>query len=188
MNVYDFDNTLLRGDSSVLYFLYNLKRHPRMWAELPVYGAYALGYKLGIISKKQMKQKLFSHFRFIRNPQANLAAFWEKTLPRLKGFYPPIAKADDVVISASPEFLIRPACVHLGIRHIMGSPVDSKTGVYAGENCHGAQKVKRFYERFPEGHIDEFYSDSHSDDPLAALAEKAFLVKKERLEKWQKQS
>lgn len=33
--------------------------------------------------------------------------------------------------------------------------------------------------------IDEFYSDSHSDDPLARLAKQAFLVKGEKLTPWE---
>ena len=42
----------------------------------------------------------------------------------------------------------------------------------------------RFHARFPGAGIDEFYSDSHSDDPLAALAKRAYLVKGERLLPW----
>ena len=37
---------------------------------------------------------------------------------------------------------------------------------------------------YDEGKIEAFYSDSHSDDPMAALAERAFLVKGERLLPW----
>ena len=32
--------------------------------------------------------------------------------------------------------------------------------------------------------IEEFYSDSRADTPLAEIAQKAFLVKGERLENW----
>ena len=45
-------------------------------------------------------------------------------------------------------------------------------------------QVRRFREKFPDARIDEFYSDSHSDDPLAALAGKAVLVRGERLCAW----
>ena len=33
--------------------------------------------------------------------------------------------------------------------------------------------------------IDEFYSGSYSDTPLAKLAEKAYIVKDEQLSEWQ---
>ena len=35
MNVYDFDNTILRGDSSARFFAFCLRRYPRMWTDIP---------------------------------------------------------------------------------------------------------------------------------------------------------
>ena len=37
---------------------------------------------------------------------------------------------------------------------------------------------------FPNGIIDNFYSDSYSDTPLAKLANKAYIVKKNELKEW----
>lgn len=113
-----------------------------------------------------------------------LERFWGKNLRRVKPFYRERHREDDVVISASPEFLIRPACAQLGIRHVLGSPVDKYTGRFSGPNCHGAEKVRRFYAAFPGGKIDEFYSDSYSDQPLADLAKRAFLVRGEAVLAW----
>ena len=103
---------------------------------------------------------------------------------KIKKFYLNQQKDDDVIISASPEFLLEPICQSLGIRFLMASRVDKNTGVYDGENCHGKEKVRRFCEIFPNGKIGEFYSDSYSDTPLAEIAEKAFIVKGETLEDW----
>ena len=58
------------------------------------------------------------------------------------------------------------------------------TGRYHGQNCHGAEKVRRFREAFNETPIAAFYSDSRSDAPLAMLAEKAYLVKGEERTPW----
>ena len=66
----------------------------------------------------------------------------------------------------------------------MASKVDKKTGKYEGINCHGKEKVRRFYEMFPNGKIDDFYSDSYSDSPLAEISKKAFLVKGDELKDW----
>ena len=66
----------------------------------------------------------------------------------------------------------------------MASRVDRQTGFYDGINCHGKEKVRRFYEVFPDGKIDEFYSDSYSDSPLAEIADKAFMVNGEKVTKW----
>ena len=115
---------------------------------------------------------------------AAVDAFWKANLSRIKAWYPPRHRDDDVVISASPEFLIRPACQKLGVSVVIGSPVDKRTGLFLGPNCHGQEKVSRFRARFPGGRIGEFYSDSRSDKPLAELAERAYLVKGEKLTEW----
>ncbi len=47
----------------------------------------------------------------------------------------PGRKEDDVIISASPEFLLRPICNRLGIRHLIASRVDARSGAYDGQNC-----------------------------------------------------
>ena len=63
-------------------------------------------------------------------------------------------------------------------------PVDLHTGRYLGPNCHGEEKVRRFREAFPGAQVDTFYSDSHSDDPMARIARKAVLVRGEKLLPW----
>ena len=90
----------------------------------------------------------------------------------------------DVVISASAVDIVRPCCEKLGIKYIMGSPVDMRTGAYSGPNCHGEEKIMRFRAAFPGAEIEEFYSDSHSDDPMARIAKKSFMVKGETLTEW----
>ncbi|MBQ5641996.1 MAG: hypothetical protein IIV05_09365, partial [Ruminococcus sp.] len=51
--------------------------------------------------------------------------------------------------------------------------------------CHGAEKVRRFREQFGDAVTDAFYSDSHSDDPMAKIAQKAFMVKGEECKPWE---
>ena len=184
MNVYDFDNTLLRGDSSARFFAFCLRRYPRMWRDVPAQAVNGLLFALRLRKKQAFKQRMFHFLTLIGDVDRAVDAFWRANLPRLKAWYPPRHRDDDVVISASPEFLIRPACAKLGIRCVIGSPVDRRTGVFQGPNCHGQEKVSRFRARFPGQGIDEFYSDSHSDDPLAALAKRAFLVKGEKVGPW----
>ena len=115
---------------------------------------------------------------------ATVDQFWQKNFSRVKPWYYEKQRPDDVVISASPEFLVRPACDRLGIRCVMGSPVDKHTGKFSGPNCHGKEKVNRFRKVFGSAHIEEFFSDSYSDTPLAELADKAWLVKDSKLLPW----
>ena len=80
--------------------------------------------------------------------------------------------------------MLEPIIKKLGIGTLMASRVDKHTGIYDGVNCHGKEKVRRFYEVFPDGRVDEFYSDSYSDSPLAEIADKAFMVDGEKVTKW----
>ena len=185
MNVFDFDNTLLKGDSTARFFAYCLRRYPRMWLDAPAQAANGLLFVLRLRKKQAFKQRMLHFLALIGDVDAAVDAFWQENMSRVKAWYPPRHRPDDVVISASPEFLIRPACDALGIRHVMASPVDRHTGAFHGLNCHGAEKVRRFREVWPDAIVENFYSDSHSDDPMAAIAEKAWMVKGERIQKWE---
>ena len=61
MNVYDFDGTIYQGDSSVDFYVYCLKRRPRLFLELPRFFRYCVLYKLGKVSKRELKEVYF-HF------------------------------------------------------------------------------------------------------------------------------
>lgn len=184
MNVYDFDNTILRGDSTARFVAYCLKRYPRIWPDIPAQAVNGLLFLLKLRRKQDFKQRMLSFLARIDDVDAAVAGFWEKNFSRVKPFYRDARRDDDVVISASPEFLIAPACEKLGIKYVMGSPVDARTGRFFGPNCHGEEKVRRFRAAFPNGEIDDFYSDSHSDDPLARLAKRAIMVRGEELLAW----
>ena len=184
MNVYDFDNTILRGDSTARFYAYCMLHYPKMWLDIPGQAVNGLLFALRIRKKQVFKQRMLGFLTRIGDVDAAVELFWEKNFCRVKSFYRETQRPDDVVISASPEFLIRPACERLGIACIICSPVDKRTGVFSGLNCHGAEKVRRFRKVFPNGQIDDFYSDSHSDDPLARIAKRAVFVKGDRLLKW----
>ena len=185
MNVYDFDNTILRGDSTARFFAYCFLRMPRLWPRIPAQAANGLMFLLGLRPKQEFKQRMLSFVEAVPNVEKTVERFWDKNEQRVKSWYRDVRQLDDVVISASPEFLIVPICQRLGVRWVMGSPVDPHTGRFFGPNCHGKEKVRRFYAQFPDGRIDRFYSDSRSDTPLARVAEKSFLVKGDRLYSWE---
>ena len=86
---------------------------------------------------------------------------------------------DDLIISASPEFLLRPITEKLGVQ-LIATRMDSRTGRITGNNCHDSEKISRFLRDYPNGSVDVFYSDSLSDSPMAWFASKAFLVKEGR--------
>ena len=118
------------------------------------------------------------------NIDDEIEEFWDKNKKNIKDFYYENQREDDLVTSASPEFLLRPICQRLGISRLIASRVDKYSGRYAGENNWGEEKVKRFYEVYPNGEVEEFYSDSYSDDPMAKIADRAYLVKGDQILDW----
>ena len=157
-----------------------------MWLDIPGQMINGLLFVLKIRKKQVFKQRMLGFLTRIGDVDARVNAFWDENFCRVKPWYYEKQKPDDVVISASPEFLVKPACDRLGIRITMGSPVDKHTGKFSGPNCHGEEKVHRFYKVFPNEKIDEFFSDSYSDTPLARLAQTAWLVKDSELLPWDK--
>lgn len=184
MNVYDWDNTIYRGDSTVDFVRYCWRKRPKCLLNLPRTLVFGLLYVLHLVPKLTFKQNLYRMFRYIDDMESLTEEFTGTHMDHVKRFYRAGQKPDDVVISASPEFLISSFCARTRIRTCMASRVDIRTGVYDGLNCHGEEKVRRFREAFPDGVIDSFYSDSYSDDPLAKLASEAWLVKGDELKPW----
>ena len=177
MNIYDFDGTLYAGDSTMDFMLYSIKKHPALLRFLPVQGLAFAKYALKLVDKTTMKEQFYRMFSGY-DADALLEEFWDCHQHKLFPWYPGQQEETDIVISASPEFLLRPICDRLGIRYLIASRVDSKTGKYTGLNCHGAEKVVRLKDELGYTHCDGFYSDSHSDAPLAKIADRAYIVKK----------
>lgn len=175
MNIYDFDGTIYNGDSTVDFLLYSVRKYPSLVRFLPTMGAAAVKYALGRMEKTKAKEQLYRIFTGYDAP-ALLEEFWEKHQHKVFAWYSGIQAETDIVISASPEFLLRPICRRLGIQYLIASRVDSRTGVYTGKNCWGSEKVIRLKEELGYTHCDAFYSDSYSDQPLADIADRAFLV------------
>lgn len=184
MNVYDFDGTIYRGDSTVDFYLFCLRRHPAILRYLPRQAGGAALHALGRLSKREMKERFFSFLRGLPAVEEDLERFWRENRQKLMPWYSAQRLEDDVIISASPEFLLEGACRELGVRRLIASRVDPRTGAFLGENCRGEEKVRRFRQAFPDGEIGAFYSDGGSDLPLARLAEHACRVRGTRIGPW----
>lgn len=177
MNVYDFDKTIFYPDSSVTFVKWELKRHPLIFLRcLPVALWHGLLYLLRIISKEQLKEGAMRFIRYLPDIDADLRLYWDEHESWVCPWYLKQQRPDDLVISASPEFVVKPMTDRLGIR-LIATSMDKHTAKIDGLNCHGEEKVRRFYKEFPENTVVEnFYSDSLTDTPLAKLAVKAYLI------------
>ncbi len=184
MNVYDFDKTIYHTDSTVDFFKYCLKRKPSLLRYIFKQGFYGVLFVTGLYEKTRFKEKFYCFFKGIPDIDAFINDFWDKNIGGIHKWYLEQANDEDVVISASPDFLVEAAMKRISTAKVMGSRVDKKNGSYTGLNCYGEEKVRRFYEEYPDSKIDKFYSDSYSDSPLAKLADESFIVAGEELIPW----
>ena len=148
--------------------------------------AAALPFALGLMEKTAFKQRFYRFMAAVPCMEKTVEDFWDTHEGGIMAWYLAQRQKEDVIISASPEFLLAPLCRRMGIAHLMASRVDPATGTYSGINCHGREKVRRFRECFPEAVIDRFYSDSLSDSPLADIAKESFMVRGNQLLPWPK--
>lgn len=184
LNVYDFDKTIYKKDCTIEFYKYCIIKYPKLIIYLPkqIYG-FTL-YKLGKIDKTKFKEIFFSFLYNINEIDKDIIKFWEKEKNNINKWYLDRHKEDDIVISASPEFLIKPICSILGVNNVISSNIDKNTGKCTGKNCKGEEKVIRFKEIYKNQIIDEFYSDSISDLPLAKISKKSFFIKRGKIQKW----
>ena len=184
MNTYDFDQTIFNPDSSYAFYMYCLKKYPgAVLPTVPKSLVKAAAYRKKKLPAKQLKEQLFSFLPKIHDIDGVVADFWREKSGGLAKWYLAQKQEDDIIISASPEFLLGPICRQLGVRLIC-TQMDKYTGKITGENCHDAEKVRRFREAFPNAHTENFYSDSLTDLPMAEIADRAYIVRKEEIRPW----
>ncbi len=177
MNVYDFDRTLFPGDSSMHFWAFCRKKYPKIWIHFPA-GITKLGlYKLNVFNWKEVMEKFFSFLKYVPNPQDEIEEFWDFAIDKIYPWYKELHRDDDIIISASPHFLIDPIAKRLSVKCI-ATDMDINTYKINGIDCTGMEKLRRFKLEFPNEEIDSFYSDSFSDTPLAKFAKKAYMISK----------
>lgn len=183
-NVYDFDKTIVYPDAGIDFYLFCLRRHPGLLRYLPRIGVEAAGFAIGSMRKTPVKGEYYRFLRALPDWQEEVRLFWQtKSKTMLKPWYLAQKRPDDIVISCSPDFLLRPFCEQLGVR-LIATRVNTGTGRLEGLACYGQEKVRCLHEAFGSIEMEEFYSDSLSDEPLARLAQRAFLVKGDQRTPW----
>lgn len=186
MNIYDFDETIYGSDSTMDFIFFSIKKYPSLIRYLPIQGlAFLKYYVLKMTDKTAMKEQFYRIFQGY-DAEALLEEFWDTHQHKIFDWYKNQQEETDIVISASPEFLLKPICQRLGIRCLIASRVDPKTGKYTGLNCHGPEKVVRLKQELGFAHCDKFYSDAYSDQPLADIADQAFLIVDGKVTPWGK--
>lgn len=182
MNIYDFDGTIYDGDSSVDFYIYCLKRNKKCLLILPKFALSILLYMIKVKDKEYLKSCFYNYLKYFDDIDKVIDDFWKQNEYKIKDFYKKQKKSTDIIITASPEFLIEKISRYLNFK-LIGTKVNKKTGLLESKNCHDIEKVNRLKE-IGINSCENFYSDSKSDTPLTKIAKKSFLVKKNIITKW----
>ena len=130
-----------------------------------------------ILSKKRTKECLFFFVPWFRkNIDKIVNKFWSKKANGIKEWYARQRKPDDVIISASLGFILKPIMDTLNIKNWIATNYSIETGKIYGKNCYGEEKVVQFNKMFGEKTLEAFYSDSLSDLPMMRISKQAILV------------
>lgn len=189
MNVYDFDNTIYKGETVLDFYKFYLKKDISLLKYIPLIFSVFLRYKMRRISLEELEKKasIYSEKNIPHIFKFSAKEFWDKHESKIKDFYLKQQRADDVVVSASFSFLLDEICRRLGIRYCLCSELEPESGKIK-RICYRDSKPEIFKENFPNAEIDNFYTDSLNDLPMIMLAKKAYLVKGEKLTEIKKEN
>ena len=153
-----------------------MKRHPKLLITfLPGMIKSLIMHKRGKLPNYLLQRKMFSYLTMIDDFDIQIERYWDKYESRISAWYMAQKRPDDLIISASPECIIGPIAKRLGVNYI-ATEYDREYGVFMNNLMYAKEKAKYIIDHgFPV--IDNFYSDSLADTPLALCAEKAYLVK-----------
>ena len=179
MNLYDFDKTIYKGESSSRFYFFVLRKYPLMWWHFFVTTFWGLLAFFHIVGLTKFKEKVFSVLRFIPNVDGLVKAFWDKEQVKIYAWYKERKKPDDVICSATPKFLLQEIFLRINSSAtLICSDIDKETGKFlpGKRNCKGPQKVAYLLK---EGykHFDEGYTDSNSDKPMLRLCDKPYRIR-----------
>lgn len=178
VNIYDFDHTIYDGDASFDFIKFVIFRNLRLYKYLPIMGWALVLYVMGLRNRKEIKQIAFKFLESVPGIEVELRLFWKNHNQKIKTWYIDQKRPSDVIISASPKFLLEPIVSQLKIHTLIATEMNIKTGVITGENCRGQEKVRRLQEFLKSNTVGAVYSDSLSDTPILHLGNDAFIVKK----------
>ncbi len=186
MNVFDFDNTIYDGESVMDFFLYYCKKDKSLLKYIPTVMNALIKYKKGAITVEEALSKYGKTVTdyYVKNIGMgdDFKVFWDNNMHKIKPFYKEVQSDDDLIISCSPEISLKIICERLGIKRYIGTVIDSKTGEIS-RLCFRENKVKAFFEEYPDTEIENFYTDSLNDQPLIDISKNAYLVKGDKITK-----
>ncbi|MCH5157355.1 MAG: haloacid dehalogenase-like hydrolase [Clostridiales bacterium] len=179
MNGYDFDNTILYGNSTRRFSFYCTLRFPYLIFMIPVIVLALILRALHIISVNKYLHMLEWFIALVPNVEKYVVKFWDKNMKHIKPWYLENRRDDDIVISASPSFIVEEACRRLGVACI-ATNLDTRARLH-GKHVYGKEKVSYYKSVYGDKPLATYYSDSKTDVPMFKLAGKGYFVKGDKV-------
>ena len=188
--VYDFDGTMIRGDSIVAYLRYAHARRRMGFPALLRAGWAGLVSRMGVLSAGEAKRRALS-FRDRLTEEERCALDTAFAITLRDSIRPAALRqmAQDhaagrkiVLLSASTDNYMLPLAALLKVDALICTPA----GLLPEGNCRGAEKVRRLEAWLaekgltPDRPTTVAYGDSRSDAPVRARAGTAYLVNPRR--------
>lgn len=184
VNLYDFDGTIYKGHSSIDFFMFTLCKYPRIikYAPRNIVDLYRIKYHL--LNLQYSRVNYCKFLQDITDIDLLIEEFWNFNKKNIKNWYIDVHDCSDIVVTASPRFLVEPICDELGIRNLVASEINKITGEVDGCFCFNGQKIEKFRQMFPDVEVDSCYTDNVVHDaPLLSLAKNIYRVKGNKVTK-----
>lgn len=196
--IFDLDRTITRYGTYVPFLWSAALRHPpRLLYAGPILLAAAV-YKLRLITRKRLKEFMLSAVlggASRREVEARAEAFVARCTAH--GIRPGARRAIQehkdngdylVLATASLDLYVNRFGAYFGFDAVVATKTNWHeagriSGRIDGENCYGAEKLRRLETDLPEMRGDYLifaYSDSHADLPMLRRADRAFAVNPSR--------
>ena len=178
MNVYDFDETIFRGDSEDRFFQFVFKRKGYFWYHIN-YDITEFLFRHKIIKKtaaREQDYKILKKIHKIDDLHRVIEEYWDEVEQYLLPWYETVKKPDDIIASGTPRFIMEPIVKRLGLTNLVASDMDEYTGKINGKFAVAEGKYDAFIKQYDLSVIDNFYSDAYSDHFLADHAKHAYVV------------
>ena len=181
IDLYDFDGTIFKGDSTRVFWLYCLRKKPALAKHLPRQLAALL---MMACKRWDLTRGKGAFLCFVQDIDVAAMAerFWAEP-GMLRRIAPWFQGRDDalptVIASASPEILLAPIARKYVVEHLIATRIDPRTGALTSPNCKGQEKVKRLGEVLPGAKVRAMYTDDRrADGPLLAMAQQKYIVRR----------
>ena len=181
MTGYDFDKTIYDGNSFIDFYLFCLKRHKWIVLFLTVqliFGVITLSF-----SRKRSKRIFCMFLMLISDIEHETELFWDESIHKIRAWYYDNRERDDIIVSASPEFFLKPICERLEIRQLIGTKMNADNGKIYGKNIYGRHKVEAYRTRYGGQRLNAFYTDSRSDFCMREVSDVIYRVKGNKISK-----